>query len=140
MIEYPVHEFKTQKAFEDWMEEHHDKTDGIWLRYYKKASGVETITYAQALDVALCFGWIDGQAKSYDEKSYLQKYTPRRKRSMWSKRNTEYVARLLKAGKMRLAGLKAVEDAKADGRWDAAYASPANIVIPKDFLEKLEKK
>ena len=107
--------FESQADFRTWMMKNHDKCDGIWLRLFKKDSGKATVTYAEALDEALCFGWIDGQVKSLDELSWVQKFTPRRVRSGWSKRNTEHVERLTKAGLMMAAGLLAVEAAKADG-------------------------
>jgi uncharacterized protein YdeI (YjbR/CyaY-like superfamily) len=109
------------------------------MRLYKKASGVTSVTYAEALDVALCFGWIDGQVKRGDELSYLQKFTPRRKRSLWSKRNVEYVARLTEAGLMMPAGIAEVERAKADGRWSAAYDRPSEMATPDYFLAALRK-
>src|SRR6185369_15445177 len=105
----------------------------------KKASGKKTITYDEALDGALCFGWIDGVVNAYDEAAYLQRFTPRTKRSNWSKRNTQHIARLTKLGKMRPAGLAQVEAAKADGRWERAYESPATMTIPEDFIKDLTK-
>lgn len=113
------------------------RTDGVWLQLGKKSSGVPTITHAQALDEALCFGWIDGQGKKLDEKSWLVKFTPRRKASMWSKRNRENVMRLMKEKRMTDHGLKEIENAKHDGRWDGAYDSPKNMTIPEDFLGML---
>lgn len=113
--------------------------DGIWLQFYKKGSGVPTVVYAQALDEALCFGWIDGQLKSGDEKFYLQKFTPRRKRSLWSKRNIEHVSRLAETGKIHAAGWKAIEEAKANGRWDSAYDSHSNATPPDDLMQELAK-
>ena len=107
---------------------------------YKKDSGVKSINHDLALDEALCFGWIDGQAKSYDEKSYLQKFTPRRKRSIWSKRNTEKVQQLIDEGKMHSSGLAEIKAAKADSRWEKAYDSPANMKVPEDFLKELSQK
>jgi len=98
------------------------------------------VTYAEALDQALCFGWIDGQVRRFDEDSYVQRFTPRRPRSVWSKRNTEHVARLCAEGLMMPAGQAAIDAAKADGRWDAAYASPKNAVVPEDFLAALAKR
>jgi uncharacterized protein YdeI (YjbR/CyaY-like superfamily) len=106
---------------------------------YKKATGIATVTYAEALDDALCYGWIDGQMKKGDEQSYLQKFTPRRAKSMWSKRNIEYMARLEAAGLMMPAGRAEVERAKADGRWDAAYDKPSDMVMPDYFLAALEQ-
>jgi uncharacterized protein YdeI (YjbR/CyaY-like superfamily) len=133
----PVVQFKSSAEFRKWLQKNHAKSAGIWLRFFKKDSGQESIRYAEALDQALCFGWIDSQAKPFDESSWLQKYTPRRQRSGWSKRNTEHVERLTKSGAMTTAGLKEVTAAKADGRWQAAYASPRNASVPKEFLDAL---
>lgn len=138
--DYPTIAFKHSDEWRQWLVDHHANTDGIWMRIYKKASGVPSVTYAEALDEALCFGWIDGQKKAYDELSFLQKFTPRRKGSLWSKRNIEYIARLTEAGLMMPAGIAEVEAAKADGRWQAAYDKPSEMVIPDDFLVALEKK
>lgn len=132
--DYEIVEFSTAPSWRAWLESNHATTDGVWLRMYKKTSGVQSVTYAQALDDALCFGWIDGQSKSYDDISFLQKFTPRRARSMWSKRNIEYVARLQADGLMMPAGIAEVERAKADGRWRAAYDKPTDMVMPEDFL------
>ena len=107
-----THSFKTPKAWRSWLTKHHDKPEGIWLRFFKKASGVKSITYAEALDEALCFGWIDGQLKPHDAQSWLQKFTPRRSKSMWSKRNREHIARLIKEQRMTAAGLKETGDAR----------------------------
>ena len=107
------------------------------MRIFKKHSGQATVTYAEALDQALCFGWIDGQRKPYDALSWIQRFTPRRPRSAWSKLNTQHAERLIKAGQMMRAGLKAAEDAKADGRWQAAYDSARNATPPADFLKAL---
>ena len=131
--------FKTAAAFRAWLEVNHGQCEGIWLRLFKKDSGQATVTYAEALDEALCFGWIDGQVKSLDELSWIQKFTPRRARSGWSKRNTEHVERLIRAGLMMPAGLLAVTAAKADGRWQTAYDSPKNARPPEDFLKALGK-
>ncbi|MBW8863918.1 MAG: YdeI/OmpD-associated family protein [Verrucomicrobia bacterium] len=132
-------QFKTAAAFRAWLTVNHATCDGIWLRFFKKDSGKATVTYAEALDQALCFGWIDGQVKSLDELSWIQKFTPRRARSGWSKRNTEHVERLAKAGLMMPAGLQQVEAAKVDGRWAAAYESSKNAKPPADFLKALGK-
>jgi uncharacterized protein YdeI (YjbR/CyaY-like superfamily) len=121
------------------MEENHADSGGVWLRIFKKDSGEKSITYAEVLDQALCFGWIDGQKKAWDEFSWLQRFTRRRAKSGWSKRNTEHVERLIKAGLMTRAGLEAVEAATADGRWQAAYDSPRNAAPPEDFLQALAK-
>jgi uncharacterized protein YdeI (YjbR/CyaY-like superfamily) len=134
-----IHSFQTPKQWRTWLTRHHAQPDGIWLRFFKKASGVKSITYAEALDEALCFGWIDGQLKKCDDESWLQKFTPRRSKSIWSKRNRENVARLLKEKRMTAAGLKEVERARKDGRWEGAYDSPKNMVVPADFLRELRK-
>jgi len=137
--EFPIIAFPSQKKWRDWLLKNHAQINGIWLRLYKKGSEVKSINYDEALEEALCFGWIDGQAKRYDEISYLQKFTPRRKRSMWSKKNILSTERLIKEGKMHSSGLAEIELAKADGRWQAAYDSPANMQIPDDFIKELSK-
>jgi uncharacterized protein YdeI (YjbR/CyaY-like superfamily) len=131
--------FTSSLDFRSWLVKNHSQSDGVLLRIYKKDSGVATVTYAEALDQALCFGWIDGQKKPYDKQSWLQKFTPRRPKSGWSKINTLHVARLTKAGAMTPAGLQAVEAAKADGRWKAAYDSFGNAAVPHDFLKELAR-
>jgi uncharacterized protein YdeI (YjbR/CyaY-like superfamily) len=114
--------FKTEAAFDTWLRANHARETEIWVRFYKKGSGKPTITNRQALDVALCWGWIDGIRKGLDEESFLQRYTPRRARSMWSQINRDHVARLTAAGRMQAPGQKQIDAAKGDGRWDAAYA------------------
>lgn len=136
--DYPLMLFKSQKEWDMWISKNH-KTSGVWLKFAKKNSGKISVNYDQALDVALCFGWIDSQAKSFDESFYLQKFTPRGPKSIWSKINTEHVARLSKAGKMKPQGFLKVEEAKKDGRWKLAYHSPKDMVIPQDFLKLLSK-
>jgi uncharacterized protein YdeI (YjbR/CyaY-like superfamily) len=131
--------FPSPRHFERWLAKNHATSAGIWLQFFKKASGVKTVTYAQALDVALCYGWIDGQVKKFDEQSYLQRFTPRRSRSTWSKRNQSHVRRLIKEGRMQAAGLREVQAAKRDGRWRAAYNSPSKMKVPEDFLLELSK-
>ncbi|HEY3876279.1 MAG TPA: YdeI/OmpD-associated family protein [Candidatus Kapabacteria bacterium] len=131
--------FASPKEFRTWLAKHHGKSNGIWLKVYKKSSAKATATYAEALDDALCFGWIDGQKKPFDEESWLQKFTPRRPRSGWSKANTEHVERLIEKNKMRAAGMKEVEAAKADGRWAAAYDRFSQARVSDDFLQALEK-
>lgn len=131
--------FKSSKEWANWLARNHSKSNGIWMRLYKKAAAEMTINHAEALDMALCYGWIDGQAKTHDEKSWLQKFTPRRAKSLWSKRNREYIERLISEDKMKAAGLREVEQAKRDGRWDAAYDSPSKSTIPEDFLKALSK-
>lgn len=131
--------FKTPVVFREWLKKNHAKETEIWIGMYKKASGKSGISYDQALDEALCFGWIDGIAKKYDEDSYAQRFSPRRAKSNWSKINVGHVKRLIKERKMTEAGIAAVEAAKKDGRWDRAYASPVNIEISEDFLKELKK-
>jgi uncharacterized protein YdeI (YjbR/CyaY-like superfamily) len=131
-------EFSSQAEFEAWMEAHHAASDGIWMRIAKKATGIPTCSAPEALEVALCFGWIDGQRKALDETYFLQKYTPRRARSRWSKINVGKVAELIAAGRMRPAGHAEIERAKADGRWEAAYASSATIEVPPDLQAELD--
>jgi uncharacterized protein YdeI (YjbR/CyaY-like superfamily) len=131
--------FKTQKELEKWLHKNHKKSKGIWLHYYKKSSGVDSIGWHHAVEAGLCYGWIDSVAKPYNELSWLQRYTPRRARSSWSKKNTDHAERLIKLGRMKPAGLAEVEKAKADGRWDKAYDSPGNMKAPEDLLKALEK-
>jgi uncharacterized protein YdeI (YjbR/CyaY-like superfamily) len=135
--ELPVISFKSQKAWATWLAKNHSKSNGVWIHCYKKNSGIRSITRIEALDEALCYGWIDGQAKGVDEKSWLQKFTPRRSKSIWSKINIENIQRLTDAGKMKPSGLKEVELAKQDGRWEKAYDSPSSSQVPEDFLKKL---
>lgn len=137
--DHPTLSFKTTAAMETWLEKNHGTSAGIWLRIFKKASGKSSVTYDEALDAALCFGWIDGLKHAHDAESWLQKFTPRTKRSGWSKRNTEHIARLMKAKRMRSAGIAAVEAAKKDGRWDRAYDAASSSTIPEDFLKELRK-
>jgi uncharacterized protein YdeI (YjbR/CyaY-like superfamily) len=131
--------FETGDEWRQWLEKNHHSKNGVWLRFYKKDSGIASINHHIALEEALCYGWIDGQAKKYDAESHLQKFTPRRARSIWSKRNIEHITRLQQAGKMAPSGLKEVEAAKADGRWSRAYDSPSNMTMPEDFLQELDK-
>lgn len=131
--------FATAGNWGEWLEENHAVSNGIWLRIFKKGSGEVSVYYPEALDEALCFGWIDGQKKSWDEPSWLQKFTPRRPRSSWSKINTRHIERLIQAGRMTPSGLKEVESAKNDGRWQNAYESPRDATLPEDFLEELSK-
>jgi uncharacterized protein YdeI (YjbR/CyaY-like superfamily) len=135
----PILTFTSTEDFTSWLAEHHKVSSGIWIRLFKIKSGVPAITYAEALDVALCYGWIDGQKKAYDTESWLQKFTPRRPKSIWSKKNREHVERLEKSGRMEAAGIEEVEAAKADGRWEQAYESSSTMVVPEDFLIELAK-
>ncbi|MGE0812709.1 MAG: YdeI family protein [Vicinamibacterales bacterium] len=136
-----IRAFTTGRAFEAWLRANHARADEIWLRLYKKHSGTKSITAAQALDAALCWGWIDGLRKAWDDTSFLQRYTPRRPRSVWSQVNRDHVARLTKAGRMQPAGLRQVDAAKADGRWDAAYApirSASREALPEDLRAAID--
>ncbi len=129
--------FRDAPEFEAWLDEHLDLAVGVWLKIAKKNSGVPSLTDDEAVDVGLCYGWISGQRKSLDEVYYLQKYVPRRPRSRWSQVNVDKVAELAAAGRMRPSGWAEVEAAKADGRWDAAYASQRNATIPPDLAAAL---
>jgi len=131
--------FETPGAFEKWLAKHHNKVDGILLRFFKKESGKKSITYKEAVDEALCYGWIDGRANKFDAESWIQKFTPRRPKSIWSKRNIENVERLTTLAKMKPAGLEEVAKAKADGRWTRAYDSPKEMQLPDDFMKALVK-
>lgn len=137
--ELPVLSFESKKKFADWLAKNHDKSAGLWLKIAKKATGISTVTYAEALDVALCYGWIDGQKNSFDEQYFLQKFTPRRPKSIWSRINVGHVERLIASGEMKPSGLRAVEAAKQDGRWEAAYSSQKAIEVPADFQSALDK-
>jgi uncharacterized protein YdeI (YjbR/CyaY-like superfamily) len=133
-----VHEFVDDKSFYKWLRANHRSQDEVWIKIHKVGSGLKSITPKEAIDVVLCWGWIDGVRKAHDDKSYLQRYTPRGKKSIWSKINVANVARLIEEGRMTEHGLKEVEAAKADGRWDRAYASGKDMVLPGDFLAALE--
>ena len=122
-----------------WLEANCKKFNGIWLRIFKKSSNIKSVSYEEAVDEALCYGWIDGQRKKHDEESFLQKFTPRRDKSIWSKKNIENVARLEKEGKMTMVGRAEVERAKNDGRWEAAYDMQSTMVMPEDFVEAVKK-
>lgn len=135
----PTIEFKSQKTFETWLQKNHASSNGIWLKIFKKDSGIKTISYSEALDVALCYGWIDSQKQTFNEQAWLQKFSPRKTKSIWSKVNVGHVERLINEGKMKPAGLKAVEEAKADSRWEKAYDSPSKMTVPDDFLIELSK-
>jgi uncharacterized protein YdeI (YjbR/CyaY-like superfamily) len=134
----PILPFESAAAFEAWLEAEHARTPGVWLKIAKKDSGVATITYAEALDAALCFGWIDGQKRGFDAIWFLQRFTPRRPRSRWSKINTVKVAALIAAGRMRPAGLAQVEAARADGRWADAYDGQRSAAPPPDLQAALD--
>lgn len=129
--------FEDAARWEAWLADHHDRPVGVWLKLAKKDSGKVSVTRAEATEVALCYGWIDSQARSYDDAYHLQKFTRRRPRSLWSKINIDRVEALIAAGRMRAPGLAEVEAAKADGRWDAAYESPKNATVPPDLTTAL---
>ncbi len=137
MAESPQIHFESKAAWETWLATNHARLEGIWLKFAKKASGIPSVNYAEALEVALCFGWIDAQMQKFDDKFYLQKFTPRRPRSVWSQVNKQSATKLIAAGKMRPAGLAAIKQAKQNGNWDRAYASPANATVPTDFNQAL---
>lgn len=134
----PVLLFASRKAWEAWLAEQHAAADGLWLKLAKKGSGIDSVTRAEALEVALTYGWIDGQARTIDDRYWLQRFTPRRARSMWSKINREAATRLIERGEMKPAGLREVERAKADGRWDAAYEAQSTATVPEDLQRELD--
>jgi uncharacterized protein YdeI (YjbR/CyaY-like superfamily) len=136
--EQPVLSFATPRDLETWLEANHASSDGFWLEFAKKGSGIRSVVYAEALELALSFGWIDGQARPLDDRRYLQRFTPRRARSTWSKINRGKAERLIAEGRMRPAGLREVERARADGRWDEAYDSPTTATVPDDFRKALD--
>jgi uncharacterized protein YdeI (YjbR/CyaY-like superfamily) len=136
--EQPVLFFTTPVELEAWIDEHGEESDGIWLKFAKKDSGIESVFYAEAVEIALSHGWIDGQAKRFDDHHYLQRFTPRRPRSKWSRINREKAERLIAEGRMRAAGLREIERAKEDGRWDDAYDSPSTATVPDDFQVALD--
>jgi uncharacterized protein YdeI (YjbR/CyaY-like superfamily) len=134
----PVITFESPAAWEEWLAREHGSQAGVWMKIAKKATGIATVTHAEALDVALCYGWIDGQRKSFDDQWFLQRFTPRRPRSNWSKVNRAKVDQLIAAGRMQPAGLAEIERAKADGRWDAAYDPPSTATVPPDLQRALD--
>jgi uncharacterized protein YdeI (YjbR/CyaY-like superfamily) len=134
----PVLTFPSDADWEAWLDQHHADSDGVWIKIAKKSSGIPTVAYPEVLDTALCFGWIDGQRKALDERYFLQRFTPRRARSKWSKINRDKVTALTEAERMRPAGLAEVERAKADGRWDAAYDGQARMTVPDDLQAELD--
>ena len=135
----PIYPFSSASNFETFLDREHVSSPGIYLKLAKKSAGIPSISFAEATEVALCFGWINGQGKPFDDRWSLSRFTRRRPKSLWSKKNVDTVARLLETGRMRPAGIAAVEAAKADGRWDRAYAGPATIEVPDDFAAALAK-
>jgi uncharacterized protein YdeI (YjbR/CyaY-like superfamily) len=136
--EIPIVPFADQAAWNKWLDKHHATSAGIWIHFAKKGSGIPSVSYHEALDVALCYGWIDSQKKGYDEKTFLQKFTPRGTRSIWSTINREKALSLIDSGRMMPAGLAQVERAKSDGRWEAAYAPQSTIEVPDDLRAALD--
>lgn len=134
----PVHSFEQQKEWAAWLKGNHNTSLGVWLQLAKKNAGVQSVSYEEAIEVALCFGWIDGQKRAHSEQYWLQKFTPRSAKSVWSKINKEKALTLVKAGKMKPAGLKEIERARLDGRWDAAYDSASKSTVPSDFQLALD--
>jgi uncharacterized protein YdeI (YjbR/CyaY-like superfamily) len=135
----PIIAFASSNAWETWLEKHHATANGLWLKIAKKGSGIDTVSYAEALDVALCYGWIDGQKASFDDHHWLQRFTPRRPRSKWSKVNLVKATELIKRGEMKPAGLREVERATQDGRWDAAYDAQSTATVPDDLRREFDK-
>lgn len=134
----PVLSFASEAEWQEWLDEHQEDQAGVWLKLARAGSGIKSVTRAEALDVALCYGWIDGQGRSLDEHYWLQRFTPRRPRSKWSQINTRKVEELIAAGRMQPAGLREIERAKADGRWEAAYAPPSTATVPADLQAALD--
>jgi uncharacterized protein YdeI (YjbR/CyaY-like superfamily) len=137
--ELPILEFATPADWSRWLERHHESSQGAWLKLAKKASGITTVTHAEALEEALCYGWIDGQSTRFDETFYLIRFTPRRARSKWSQLNCEKVEHLTSQGRMKPAGLAQVEAAKEDGRWEAAYPPASAAGVPEDLQRALDE-
>ena len=135
----PIRGFKTQKDFASWLDKNHDKSSGLWVRIAKKGSGIKSVTYAEALEAALCYGWIDGLKKPESEKAWLQRFVPRRPKSLWSKINRDKALALVAAGQMKAAGHAEIERAKKDGRWEAAYDSPSKATVPTDLQQELDR-
>ncbi|TGK12119.1 bacteriocin-protection protein [Leptospira fletcheri] len=131
--------FSSRKEWEKWLKQNHDSSPGIWIKLSKKQSGIPSVSYEEALEIALCYGWIDGQKKPFDSEYWLQKFTLRKPKSIWSLKNREKAEELLSSGKIKPAGLKAIEEAKQNGAWDKAYASPSKIVVPEDFQKALDQ-
>lgn len=130
--------FKSAKAFEAWLKKHHATSDGLWLQIAKKGADQPSVTYAEAVEIALCWGWIDGQKKGLDDQHFLQRFTPRRARSIWSKINVAKVASLVEAGRMQPAGQAQIDAAKADGRWEGAYDGARTSTVPDDLQAALD--
>ena len=135
----PILEFADRTAWKHWLDEQHGSSPGVWIKIAKKASGIATVTHPEALEEALCYGWIDGQRAPHDDTFFLQRFTPRRVRSRWSQINRDKATELIEQGRMTPAGLAQVEAAKADGRWEAAYAPQSSLTVPEDFQRALDE-
>jgi len=138
MNDQPTIAFPSPEAWEAWLDAEHERSEGVWLQIAKKGAGVDSVSYAEALEVALCYGWIDGQKRSLDDTHWLQRFTPRTARSKWSKINRDKAQALIDAGLMKPGGLREVERAQADGRWDAAYAGARAATVPEDLQRALD--
>jgi uncharacterized protein YdeI (YjbR/CyaY-like superfamily) len=136
-LDLPLLHVTDLAAWETWLDANSESSPGVWLRLARKNSKVETVTYVDAVEAALCHGWIDGQKRSFDDQSSIQRFTPRRSRSIWSKINRERATRLIESGRMKAGGLKAIEAARADGRWEGAYDSPRSATVPEDLERAL---
>lgn len=136
--ELPVHHFERQLDWSAWLAEHHATSPGVWLRLARKGADIQSVSYDEAIEVALCFGWIDGQKRASSDRSWLQKFTPRAKKSVWSKINRDKALALIDAGRIEPAGLREIERAKGDGRWEAAYDSAGKATVPSDLRAALE--
>lgn len=135
----PIIQFASQREWEDWLGENHAASKGVWLKIAKKDAGIDTVFYPEAVDSALCYGWIDGQKGSFDERFWLQRFTPRGRKSKWSRVNRDKATELRKQGRMKPAGLAQVELARQDGRWDAAYEPQSSATVPEDLQRELDK-
>lgn len=136
--ELPILPFESQQKFADWLSKNHDRSDGLWLKLAKKGTDVPSITYKEAVETALCYGWIDSQKKGFDQSFWLQRFTPRKPRSIWSRDNREKAEGLIASGQMHPAGLAAIEQARQNGRWQAAYDSQGTITVPDDLQAELD--
>lgn len=139
LADLPILLCESARAWEDWLAAHHEQPRGVWLKIAKKGTGIASVTYAEALDAALCYGWIDGQKQAHNGEFFLQRFTPRRPRSVWSRVNAAKAEQLIAAGRMAPAGLREVESARQDGRWQAAYASASTQTVPDDLRAELEQ-
>jgi uncharacterized protein YdeI (YjbR/CyaY-like superfamily) len=136
---FPVRPFKSRQGWESWLAKNHASSGGVWLKIAKKGSGMDSVTYDEALESALCYGWIDGQKKPFDETWWLQRFTARGPKSIWSVRNRDKAEALIEAGRMAPSGMRAIEAARKDGRWDAAYEGQRAAEVPADFQAELDR-